>query len=286
MMWKSILLGSVLVFGAAWSYKATAQSYKYTTLNYPAAGNTYLRGINTAGQVLMETSTRDQCFVVTKGHIAAINTGHVTDICSGINDAGSIVGWHRGPTKHGTGFVYRDGRSADIVPPGSLGSGAGAISNSGLVTGYYFDQASIVHAYVFDGKIFHTIDLAGKILPQGMGVNDAGQVTLIAYDQAEQVHSYLKTGSKMKELVFPGATSTYARGVNNKGQVALCMGNRPGRSFGGVYDSTKNIYYRIDHPGNVDTCVEAINDKQELVGEYSPPNSPTSSGFVATGTLP
>ena len=76
-----------------------AAEYSFTTIDYPGAKRTYVRGINDLGQIVGwyydSDSDTSHGFIYNGSRFTTIDyPGAEETIVSGINDSGQIVGWY------------------------------------------------------------------------------------------------------------------------------------------------------------------------------------------------
>ena len=109
---------------------------------------------------------------------------------NGINDAGVIVGYvaadpasfSSGVGLHG--FLWHDGRYAQIDYPGALGTSCSAVNEAGQIVGWYVDASQNTHAFLLqvqhgfllsDG-VYTTVDFPGQTGNELYGINDHGEM--------------------------------------------------------------------------------------------------------------
>ena len=95
-----------------------------------------------------------------------------------VNDFGQIVGTY---VDVGTGirhgFFLKDGVFTTIAHPDAAGFGSGGVSinNAGQIAGFYMDSSFVVHAFVYSGGVYSTVDMPN---PGGAyGISNSGVVS-------------------------------------------------------------------------------------------------------------
>jgi probable HAF family extracellular repeat protein len=148
--------------------------------------------------------------------------------------------------------------------PGAVATVGHGINNLGEVVGYYFDASFNRHGFLFDGKVFASIDLPGATDTAAQKVNDSGLV-VGWFDKADGVpHGFSYKNGVYTAIDFPGSIDTIAEGVNAEGDVV------------GAYDDTNFIthgfllhngrYLRTDAPYALQTELTSINDEGQIAG--------------------
>ena len=156
---------------------------------------------------------------------------------SGINDSRIVVGTYsitqgcvHTVCSTPYGFIWNNGTFTSISFPGSNGTAATGINNSGQIVGYYTTvgltpQKS--NGFIDNGGTFNTLDVSGAVLTQPEGINNAGQV--VGYfqspsDQSPSDHAFLESGGTFTTFDYPGATYTHFLSINDSGTIAGVAG--------------------------------------------------------------
>lgn len=158
--------------------------------------------------------------------------------CSGINDAGQIVGWwNREDSIARRGFL-RDasGGFTNIYYPGAINTRCSGINNAGQIVGVYWHYGVRHNGFLrgVDGS-FTLIDYPGAIDTECYGINDAGQV-VGAYrdDFSEPRRGFLRMYGSFTSIDYPGAINTSCYGINDAGQIVGAYEDAGGTMHGFV----------------------------------------------------
>jgi uncharacterized membrane protein len=130
-------------------------------------------GINDSGAIV---GSYDSMSVLMVGdEITTIQYGDYTTYAAGINASGEIVGDY---LNNGTSYGFTDvnGTFTTIQVPGAAGTVPTAISNSGLIAGYYWDANGPTQGFLLNNGQYATINYPGAAWTLLSGVDDAGDV--------------------------------------------------------------------------------------------------------------
>ncbi len=150
------------------------------------AGTTELLGMSNIGQIVgtYTDGGAEHAFVydATNGFVELDLTGAGAvgnDIIAlDVNDFGQIVGTYVdviSGIRHG--FFLKDGVFTTIAHPDAAGFGSGGVSinNAGQIAGFYMDSSFVVHAFVYSGGVYSTVDMPN---PGGAyGISNSGVVS-------------------------------------------------------------------------------------------------------------
>ena len=150
------------------------------------AGTTELLGMNNIGQIVGTYTDGgvEHAFVydATNGFVeldlSAAGTVGNDIIALDVNDFGQIVGTYVdviSGIRHG--FLLKDGVFTTIAHPDAAGFGSGGVSinNAGQIAGFYMDSSFVVHAFVYSGGVYSTVDMPN---PGGAyGISNSGVVS-------------------------------------------------------------------------------------------------------------
>jgi uncharacterized membrane protein len=158
-----------------------------TTLDFPAASDTYAFGINQSGVVV----------------------GY-WDI---VDALGNVLAIH--------GFVWKNGAFTEVNFPGSADSVVLGINAEGDYVGEWDTDINSPtgHAFVFSDGHFTSFDFPDATLTQGDDINEDGQIVGAYIDANGGTHGFFKTRNSYTSIDFPGAAVTTAWGINNRGQI-------------------------------------------------------------------
>jgi Repeat of unknown function (DUF5648) len=216
---------------------------------------------------------------------------------SGISNSGTIVGTNNSFN----GFVY-DGSTYTLIV--GMDEPAG-INTSGDIVGFNVITAPVhgnqplgFSLFIHNGVRTDESDPnsgagggfgAGNPYTHATGINDNDQIVGF-YDYqlssgVDYVRGYVHTGSTFTDVVDPlAATKTIATGINNAGQIVgyFDAPNASGTSHNHGFIDTNGSFATIDVPTATDTTVTGINDRGDLVGNYTD-SAGSSHGFYYTG---
>src|SRR5208337_3958219 len=171
--------------GGAYSYPLSA-TFPATPAFAGASGATYGLGINATGATVgyfFDAGGNSHGFVSgLSTPIDATSLGAVWTITTGINNAGTSVGYYAtctGPTCTPLGFERTAGGTISGVndPLGVNGTYVTGINDLGQITGYYLDASGNTDGFVLTGTDYVTIDAPGSFnLTQVNGINDSGAI--------------------------------------------------------------------------------------------------------------
>ncbi len=182
-------------------YRFSNASNSTSQIDVPGALATLAGGINQSGEIVGLSCNASTCsldyacqgchgFLLDHvgGSFSTIDfPGVLGTSATAINDVGNIVGNYSACTgqdsKGGScfvaqahGFLLSGGTYSSFDPPGSVGTFATAINNSGEIAGTYIDGSNKTHGFVLKSGAFSIIDFPGASLTQVTGVNDKGQI--------------------------------------------------------------------------------------------------------------
>ena len=187
-----------------------------------------------------------------------------------VNDLGQATGWD---------FVQQDGHwvvrailwqrdQAEVVLPMPIPAWQGypqAISNTGLVVGYYNDNYDPWRCFLWSAK-GGSIDLGGDEHPcVAYDVNEFGQVVGEAnFVPGGQVHAFLWSAGKMRDLGALGGPKSTALGINALGHVVgLAIVDGEPHAFVWRHGKMTDLSQPADFH---DTFAVSINVKGDIVG--------------------
>jgi hypothetical protein len=281
-----------LSFGVALllSMSAFAQTYNFTTINYPGDTFTQLLGINNSGDIAGY-------------HGASVNQGFTysskTAMFTNENYPGSqqtqVIGINNEPFKTSgfyiskgktSGFTDYKGTFVSVAYPKKPFNQLLSQNDFGQAAGYYSTTASgsgpdTAYVYDEDGGVFEAFAIPGSGSAQATGINNSSNVCGFFVDANLVNHGWIQVLGHFTVLDYPGSTFTQALGLNNKGLVVGVYTDTSGNNHGFVYTIASKTFVSIDDPNGIGaTVVNGINDKGTLVGFYG--TSPINSGFVAS----
>ena len=290
------ILAGVLALGASASANA---DYVFTTIDYPGAVFTDVRGLNNAGAIVGYASldgTNNFGFLYSGGTFTPLPPapGGLQVGGHGINDSGVIVG-SAIPVDGSSsqGFVLLGSTYTYFSYPGKTHTYARSINAAGVVTGYAEDHdasgntiAGSNVGFIYDpaSGLFTDVVVPGSVLTIAQGINTAGQVTGSARI-AGRTWGFLRNPDATLNTFQIDNHFTAVRGINNSG---LATGfNYDAASNHMVAFVANSSGRQLLRANDVDeTFGEAINDSGQISGLFqhlNPDGSTTPShGFIST----
>jgi uncharacterized membrane protein len=274
---KAVCLLAVLLIASA--PLALAQG-TYTQLDVPGSLETWIFGINTAGDMVgqyVDTGNKSHGFLLSGGVYTTIDyPGAASTSANGINDVGQIVG-----STIDTGFRYDVPTQTftEVRFPGNgLFTVPFKINNAGTIVGWVHNfSESVFLGFSLTSKTYR------KILPQGYtkssvsGINSPGEIVGGASSGSQFLNFLLVNGKFRKIQLPPGAVS--ALGINDTRAVVGSYIARSGNTQGFLLQT--GAFQPLVFPGSGFTISWAINNSGEVVGQFKGENNLTH-GFTWT----
>jgi hypothetical protein len=289
---RQLTLTTALVAALGAGADATAASYVFTTIDYPQAVFTDVRGLNNNGQIVGYAFLADQVnfgFVYANGTYTRLPPGpNGAEISAhGINDSGVVVGTTTNG-QNNIGFIYRDG-AYQLYPRANTNTFFRAIGHDGKVTGYsdFYDANGAYQfssGFIFDPATgqFTDINVPGFTAVIAQGINDAGVV--VGSGQDNPAKAFVRdpaTGNL--DLFQVAGLSTKARGINRTGVITGFVEQQ-------AQAVATEAFTFVGTPPNFETLVianmpatvgEGINDGGQVAGLFRDAAGNTH-GFMAT----
>ena len=184
--------------------------------------------------------------------LVALGTlGGATSQALAINERGDVVGDSSRPDGSTRGFLWRDGKMADLgVLPGGDFSSAQDINDRGEIAGVSGFARGERSAVVWrDGKIRALGALPGGKISIGLAINAEGTVVGVSQSSGGNRAFEWRDG-KMRDLgLLPGGSFSLARGINDEGVI---VGQADAQD--GTIHATRWANGRIDDLGQITTA--------------------------------
>ncbi len=203
----------------------------------------------------------------------------------GINNNNVAVGWYFDSFGTETSFEYRNGGMHPIAFPNSAGTEANGINDNGWIVGSYLDSNGVNHGFYWDTKRYHTVDIPGAAQTIAWAINNANLMTVYTETSTGvSMDAYTFDGTHFKKMDVPGATESVIHGINNKGDIDYTIFDASNNRHGVLYKAATGVFTQFDDPNGTNTTrADGINDKDEMVGRYSPSSgNPANAGFKCT----
>ena len=135
--------------GTAYTTKGIAtRGNKFKNLNVPGTYSyVFASGVNKAGTIV---GWADENGFLCKNNVCqTLNFPGATETANdGVNDAGVVVGWYGIPGQCLCAFAMRNGKYLSFSYPGAAFTGAAAINNLGQIVGQYTFDYQTFHGFV------------------------------------------------------------------------------------------------------------------------------------------
>jgi len=195
----------------------------------------------------------------------AISTG-----VRGINDAGAIVGNYTAVGGVGHGFLLNGGKFTSIDFPEAKSTSAYGINSKGDIAGQYVDSGNKTHSFLLSqGKFTAVADYPGADLTGVFGVNASGVMTGHIQMPGKPMQGFISRGGAWTIVDYrpdaPSNTMNCYFGINDSGAMAGHWGTR-GTTHGVVYKDGK--FTQLDYGGGGVLDGEGINNAGDVVGDY------------------
>jgi len=275
------------------SLSKSKNGYEFQVFDVPVewGDNTTAYGNNNSGKMVGNYVTKNR-----EVHGFIFADGQFTDVFlpeAGKDYSGGLTDINDGSVSIG-GFIYPKNidqnqvthsfqRSATgiitILPdaaPGALLTEALGVNNSGTIVGFYHDENSSRHGFIFSNGIYTTYDKPGAARTLLMGINNQGKIVGFYRDINGVGRGFTLFNGITEDVVFPGAAETRPHGINKTGQIVGEYIDNAGVTHGFLLENGK--YSALDFPGSFDTALLGINDNGVIVGTYNG----FSRGLIAT----
>ena len=205
-----------------------------------AHGNLGLQGINQSAAVVATIEGSNQ---ITRGLLLE---GHSTTVLqapgsankyggtypSGINDAGTVVGYYSDTAGVVHGFTALNGSFASFDVPGGTGTYPYVITASGDVGGGFLTHGSggTTVGFVRIGGVYSTILPPGATGSYVNGIGPGGEIVGGYVDAASAYHGFVDRGGSFVQIDVAGASYTTINSVNALGSLAGSFRDQNGDS--------------------------------------------------------
>lgn len=188
-------------------------------------------------------------------------------IPTGVNDAGTVVGYYFDQNYHGHGFIWTGGNNFTSFDfQGAVeGTYPGGINDAGIIVGAWYDAYGNEHGFQGTLGNFSSFDAPGAACggTQPAAIN-SGESTGIYWDANCDTLGFIDNHGTFTTLEFPGAAETVPNGINDSGQV---VGIVPGS--GGGWMSFLYIggnFSTVTLPGGSSFQASGIDDSGDIAG--------------------
>ncbi len=156
-----------------------------------------------------------------------------------------------------------------IDVPGSLGTVAQDINNSGAIVGVFSASppAAVRQGFLLSGGSFTPLIVPGAPRTAAANINDPGQIVGFFRDTAVVNHGFLLSGGGFTTIDPAGATASFANGINDSSGIVGQYTDAAGIDHGFLLSG--GTFTTIDIPGATSTSANDINDAGLIVGFFT-----------------
>jgi probable HAF family extracellular repeat protein len=200
--------------------------------------------------------------------------GATATYCSGINDAGTIVGSYT-TTTGSFGFILStSGKVTTLTFPGAAETEANAINNSGKVVGRYVTSGGVQHGFMYAAHVFTAIDVPGSISTSVTGLARNGYMVGYFKDPASSTHGFIRSPSGTFETIDAPGGATLPYGINSAKQIV-----------GPTWLLAAGVFSPLNLGGaSTITLPRFISDALQIVGTFWPSLGGDPRGYISAGT--
>ena len=222
---------------------ANQKVYKFRSLDYPGAENSYAYDFNgkTAVGRFIEPNVGAAFYVTGTSYHPLNIPGATSSEIDGVNTSGEMVGPFTDSNRQTHGFLYTGKTFLTLDFPGAGSTAAWDINDAGLIVGSYDDSDGVTHGFLYKKGSFTALNVPAAKFTYATGINSTGEIVGFYADSGGTEHGFLQHNGIYSSLDFPNAASTFALGINDAGAVAGGWGDSGGSvihgfiSSGGVY---------------------------------------------------
>ncbi|HKW49644.1 MAG TPA: hypothetical protein VJN70_19460 [Gemmatimonadaceae bacterium] len=198
-----------------------------TTIDYPGADYTDVRGIGPDGSVVGTFANNGEEAVAFHGFKRSPDgsfervhfPGHLYEIPQRILPDGTILGCRHDHDLMGSmdGMEIAGADATEINQFASMNNGA--VPGGNLVIGLFTNmQSGLAQAYTIQDGVFTSFMVPGSLSTNAWDVNPRGDIVGV-YRNAAGFHGYVRTAAGFTTLDAPGASATRAFAINARGDV-------------------------------------------------------------------
>lgn len=262
----------------------SAQTYSFTTIDYPGATQTNPNAINK--QKMIVGTYRDansvlHGFADFNGSFVSIDAPNaVFTSANGINNKGVIVGNFGGQSGN-HGFILHDGQFTQVDVPGAQSTQLMDINDQGVIGGTYVDGNGSIRSFLrFGPNHYRAVEFPGSSYTALNAVNN--RLELTGQMSPPFISAFLFAGQQWTNFYFPGAFTTTGRGINDNTQVVGIFNPQdPTAPQEGFLRNSDGTFQEIDFPGSVGGYAGGINNDGVIVGGYGD-SAGGAHGYMAT----
>ncbi len=163
----------------------------FSTIDRPGRFNTMPEGINSSRTIVgcMHNMGTMHGWVSQNGTFLSLSSASA--MYTGINDAGTIVGWYYAPPSSIRSFVLSGTGQVNFDYPGATNTQAYGVNAYGTVVGWY-RQGGSSHGFLLHDSQFTSIDIPGATQTHALGINSAGTIVGYYLDASGTAHAFVQ----------------------------------------------------------------------------------------------
>src|SRR5271167_3194472 len=173
-----VLIAQTTLLEAQDQTPAKQKVYKFRSLDYPGADNSYAYDFNgkTAVGRFIEPNVSEAFYVSGTSYHALSVPGATSSEIDGINASGEMVGSFTDSDRQTHGFLYDGKTFLTLDFPGAGSTDAWDINDSGLIVGSYEDSDAITHGFLYKKDSFTALNVPAAIFTYATGINSTGEI--------------------------------------------------------------------------------------------------------------
>ena len=255
---------------------ASDATYTVTELGTLGGDRSVPMSINNAGQIVGRSSLPGTFYE----HAFFWQLGVMIDLdsasgeprsswASGINDAGTIVGWADiafGQIWHTLPVIFANGSFIDLGTLGGSYGWAMHINKAGTIVGNSRAKAGFDHAVTWTARGIIDLGSIGGTHAMAREINESGCVVGVGEDKQGRQHALMWVGQRVVDLGDLGGASAGATAVNDDGIIAGSSHTASGVSRGFRWTPTTGMVDLGTLPGCANSSAICINRHGHIVG--------------------
>lgn len=230
------LAGVSNLFGNRVAHAFTYENGIMRDITPDSKGSSGAASINASGEVVGTfafNALTVRPFVLSKAGFIDLGTpGARYSGITGINDAGTAVGWSETAADANQqrayySFVYANGVKKILAAPGWNGIGVARLNNPGDIVGHATKDGGATHAFLYSRGAMQDIDTLANEYSSGLDINDRGQVVgQFIRTFGGPNSAFLYENGKMRDMNgmvggMEGRNLDHAFAINDKGQILV-----------------------------------------------------------------
>ena len=200
----------------------------FVTVDQPGTAFNQLLGINQSGATAAGYASTDaggavlqKAMTVSGGpqfsgpvftNIDALLPANTNSQATGVNNAGTVVGFFQDAAGNSMGFMDTMGAVSTLAVPLAVSTQALGINDLGDIVGDYVDVADVMHGFEYTAGHYITLDPNGSGGTTANGINDLGQIVGF-YTVGENTLGFLAQQAVPEPATLPLAALAMLAGV-------------------------------------------------------------------------